>query len=365
MGIYDSNEDLAAASLSGLAHLAHLLGTGLVMSHFQSLGVQMESRSFLTPTPLSDVDKASLPLYTTLTTAPAKKPLVYTASKRPWRRTRISFFPDSAPKANRQAREPPAETPIGNGSTGKTSRLADMAMLSANYVPMPAPVKRIPNVGPPIVKKMSSTKPVQNPRPFSTICPPVNEEEKSTVKESKSPVEEGSNKKLVANGNKAPTSTPPQNKSPVIESNSTTTPFHSPVVVTPNIVDDGDDQWNDWTSETEDDKIANKMISSFSLKSPQPPALSREEEELREREAQVEALLAELEPKIIPRSSVASPSQSTLDLDGPASNSAPLTPTSASLRYKVENFSGDLRSENKEDGGGNEGDGWNVDDEDF
>lgn len=153
MGIYDSNEDLAAASLSGLAHLAHLLGTGLVMSHFQSLGAQMESRSFLTPTPFSDVDKASLPLYTTLTTAPAKKPLVYTASKRPWRRTRTSFFPDSAPKANRQAREPPAETPIGNGSTGKTSKLADMAMLSANYVPMPAPVKRVPNVGPPIVKK--------------------------------------------------------------------------------------------------------------------------------------------------------------------------------------------------------------------
>ncbi|VDO04133.1 unnamed protein product [Rodentolepis nana] len=153
MSVYDANEDLAAASLSGVAHLAHLLGTGLVMSHFQSLGAQMESLSFLTPTPLSDVDKASLRLNTTLTTAPTKKPLVYTASKKPWRRTRTSFFPDSAPKSNRQVREPPAETPIRNGSANKTSKLADLAVLSPNYVPLAAPVKRVPSVGPPVVQK--------------------------------------------------------------------------------------------------------------------------------------------------------------------------------------------------------------------
>lgn len=154
MGVYDNNEDLSAASLSGLGHLAHLLGTSLVMSHFLSLGAQMESRSFLTPAQLSDFDKTHLSLYTTLATAPTKKPLVYTPSKRPWRCTRATFFPDSAPKSNRQAREPPAEKPIENGSsTGKGGRLADLAVLSANYVPMAAPIKRAPNIGPPIVKK--------------------------------------------------------------------------------------------------------------------------------------------------------------------------------------------------------------------
>lgn len=152
MGVYDSNEDLAAASLSGLAHLAHLLGTTLVLSHFESLGAQMQSRGFLVPAPISNSGKATLSTYTTLAVTPTKKPLVYAASKHPWRWTRTTFFPDSAPKANRQAREPPAEVPNGTGGA-KTNRLADKAVLSANYVPMAVPVKRIPNVGPPIVKK--------------------------------------------------------------------------------------------------------------------------------------------------------------------------------------------------------------------
>ncbi|VDO01225.1 unnamed protein product [Rodentolepis nana] len=144
---------------------------------------------------------------------------------------------------------------------------------------------------------------------------------------------------------------PLHSKSLVAQSNSTTTLAHNPVVVTPSIEDDGDDQWNDWTSDTEHENPSNKSL--------QPPVLSREEEELRERVAQVEALLAELEPKIASPSTF-SLTRPALNLSDPASNPDSLTPTSANLQYKFENYSGDLGSKNKESG--DEDDGWNVDD---
>ncbi|KAM7532766.1 hypothetical protein Aperf_G00000129609 [Anoplocephala perfoliata] len=356
MGVYDTNEDLAAASLSCLAHLAHLLGTALVMSHFGSLGAQMESRGFLAPAPLSNSDKTALSTYTTLAINPTKKPLVYAASKRPWRLARATFFPDSAPKADRQAREPPVE--ITNGTEGaKTNRLADMAMLSANYVPMAAPVKRVPN-GPSIVKKLSSPKPIGNPRSFSSIFPPTKEQETS-AKDSNSLPEETSTRAL-ANGIKLASSPPPSDKTRIIESDSTITPAHSPVTAPPNTTDDGDDQWNHWSSDTEDDKPTARTASTISLKS-LSLSLSKEEADLKEREAKVEALLAELEPKIAPRRPLTSPSQSALESGDLALTSASLTPSSASLQYKVENTSGDLGTGDDEEGD----DGWNVEDEDF
>lgn len=144
MGVYDVNENLAVASLSSLAHLAHLLGIASTMSHFQSLGSQMESRGFLT----TSLDPESSSAYYTLTLAPTKRPIAYCIAKRPWRRTRVTFYPDSSPKANRQARETSAET---RNDTGR--RLCEMAVLSAKYVPTTAPVKKPGDICPPVVIK--------------------------------------------------------------------------------------------------------------------------------------------------------------------------------------------------------------------
>ena len=154
MGIYDSNENLAVASLSGLSHLAHLLGTATTMSHFQSLGAQMDSRGFLTTStlPPSDTNNKSstAPTSYTLAVTPTKKPLIYSPSKRPWRCTHATLFPDAAPKANRQARDAPPETTVNGGPR----RLCDMAVLSSKYVPTAAkPALKPGAICPPMIKK--------------------------------------------------------------------------------------------------------------------------------------------------------------------------------------------------------------------
>lgn len=154
MGVYDANENLAVASLSGLSHLAHLLGIATTMSHFHSLGAQMESRGYLTVASLpqsdTNMNSSMTPNFHTLAVAPTKKPLIYNSGKRPWRRTQATLFPDAAPKAYRQARDAPSETTMN----GKGRRLCEMAILSANYVPTAVvPVKNPGATCPPVVKK--------------------------------------------------------------------------------------------------------------------------------------------------------------------------------------------------------------------
>ncbi|VDM21505.1 unnamed protein product [Hydatigera taeniaeformis] len=148
MGVYDVNEHLAVASLSCLAHLAQLLGVTCTMGHFQSLGSQMDSRGFLTTSP----DPDSPPAYYNLMVAPTKRPITYNIAKRPWRRTQVTLYPDSAPKANRQARAASTET---RNDTGR--RLCDMAVLSAKYVPATASIKKPGDICPPAAKRQVLT----------------------------------------------------------------------------------------------------------------------------------------------------------------------------------------------------------------
>lgn len=137
LGVYDSNQVLSIASLSALVHLASLLGTALPMSHLMSLGGQLESRGFLvSSTPLPQ----SASVYNTLTVAPAKKAVTYWAGKHPWKRLTTAIFPDTAPKANRQAREQlPGDSAVPVSSGGGARKLCEVAALSATYKPPPPP----------------------------------------------------------------------------------------------------------------------------------------------------------------------------------------------------------------------------------
>ncbi|VDK37220.1 unnamed protein product [Taenia asiatica] len=317
MGVYDVNESLAVASLSSLAHLAHLLGITCTMGHFQCLGSQMENHGFLT----TSLDPESSSACYTLTVVPTKRPIAYCIAKRPWRRTRVTFYPDSSPKANRQARETSTET---HNATG--GRLCEMAVLSANYVPTTVPVKRPGDICPPVVRKLSSKKSVQNPRPFLNTRTSVSAMGANSVKNAGLNVEHPS-EKLILNDPGPSVPSVPQVQHLIVKEKSTTPP--STELSSQSFTVGDDDQWNDWTSDTEDGKLAAKTSSSLSMKS--SASLSRTETELRERAAQVQANITKLEPKIASHSAVSSISQSA-DL----SSTAPLSSANGSLRYKVE-----------------------------
>ncbi|KAL5967024.1 Protein-associating with the carboxyl-terminal domain of ezrin [Taenia solium] len=344
MGVYDVNESLAVASLSSLAHLAHLLGITCTMGHFQCLGSQMENHGFLT----TSLDPESSSAYYTLTVVPTKRPIAYCIAKRPWRRTRVTFYPDSSPKANRQARETSTETHNDRGG-----RLCEMAVLSSNYVPTTVPVKRPGDICPPVVRKLSSKKSVQNPRPFLNTQTSVSAMGANSVNNAGLNVEHLS-EKLILNGPGPSVPSVPQVQHLIVKEKSATPP--STELSSQSFTASDDDQWNDWTSDTEDDKLAAKTSSSLSMKS--STSLSRTETELRGRAAQVQTNITKLEPEITSHSAVSSISQSA-DL----SSTAPLPSANGSLRYKMEvakNALGDLSDEEDEDVSG-----WSAEDEEL
>ncbi|KAL5107611.1 Protein-associating with the carboxyl-terminal domain of ezrin [Taenia crassiceps] len=334
MGVYDVNENLAAASLSSLAHLAHLLGITYTMGHFQSLGSQMESRGYLT----TSLDPDSPSAYCTLTLAPTKRPIAYCIAKRPWRRTRVTFYPDSSPKANRQARESSTET---RNEPGR--RLCEMAVLSANYVPTTAQAENSGDICPPAVRKLSSKKSFPNQGPFLSTLTSVSAKGANSVNNALNV--EHPPEKLVLNGSGPSVSTVPQVKHLTVKERSTVPPSTELSSQTPTTGDD--DHWNDWISNTEDGKLAAKISSSLSMKS--SSSLSGTETDMREKAAQVEAL-AELEPIITSHPGVSSISRS----------GDPLSSANKSLRYKMENTFSDLNDEEDEDVSG-----WSAEDEEF
>ncbi|CDS37541.1 protein associating with the carboxyl terminal [Echinococcus multilocularis] len=345
MGVYDVNEDLAVASLSGLAHLAHLLGITCTMGHFQSLGSQLENQGFLTTT----LDPETSSAYHKLMVAPTKKPIAYCITKRPWRRTCVTFYPDSSPKANRQAREASTET-----RNDTERRLCDMAVLSAKYVPTAVPVRKSGDVCPPIARKLPSKKPIQNRGPFSNSYPSVSAEGMSPVKSAVLNIKDSS-EQVILNGLGSPVPNVPEGKLPSVKEDSTVPPSKdlSSQSLTADNNDSDNDRWNDWTSDSEDDKLAAKASSSLSLKSSN--FLSRTETELGESVTQVKAILEELELKTTSYSAVCSISQR-----GDLSSAAPFPSADGSLRYKVENAFGDSNDEGDEDEGG-----WSAEDDEF
>ncbi|EUB63981.1 Protein-associating with the domain of ezrin [Echinococcus granulosus] len=348
MGVYDVNEDLAVASLSGLAHLAHLLGITCTMGHFQSLGSQLENRGFLT----TSLDPETSSAYHKLMVAPTKKPIAYCIAKRPWRRTRVTFYPDSSPKANRQAREASTET-----RNDTERRLCDMAVLSAKYVPtgVPAPIKEAKSESDYAFLLRNIFRNTQSlSGPFSNSYPSVSAEGVSPVKSAVLNVKDSS-KQVILNGLGSPVPNVPEGKLPNVKEDSTVPPSKdlSSQSLTADNNDSDTDQWNDWTSDSEDDKLAAKASSSLSLKSSN--FLSRTENELGESVTQVKAILEEIEPKTTSYSAVSSISQR-----GDLSSAAPLPSADGSLRYKVENAFGDSNDEGDEDEGG-----WSAEDDEF
>ncbi|VDD77326.1 unnamed protein product [Mesocestoides corti] len=336
LSIYDANDNLAAASLSSLAHLSHLLGTGCTMSHFSSLGGQLESRGFLTPS-----RTAYSTVYNPLTVVPNKKSISYWAGKRPWKCFANTLFPDASPKANRQAREQPFDAEKPKNCGGR--KLREVAVLSAMYVP-PVDTSTMSTLRAPAVKKFFVFS-----VPSSSTFKSLGEEQiKSTTLTTKS-ADKSPDPSVVDCEESSARSFSQDHVSPIQGDSSSPTlaPRSSPVA--------DDCQWDDWTSDKEGDLAVKTSSLSLGL----PTSVSKEEAEVIERTAQVEAILAELAPDIKPASRTGSAKlQNGLENRDQHQQSVPPISSGEFLRYQPEDVLSGWNDD--EDVGGGE---WDADDD--
>ncbi|VDM25202.1 unnamed protein product [Hydatigera taeniaeformis] len=116
--------------------------------------------------------------------------------------------------------------------------------------------------------------------------------------------------------------------------------------------DVGDDQWQDWASDTEDGQLSAEASSLLSLKSSK--SISRPENELGAGVAQVKVVLTEFESEI-----TSYPAVSSIPQGGDLLPTTPLPSANGSLRYTTENAFSDVNTEEDDVSG------WSVEDDEF